>query len=52
MTVFDLLMPILAGAVAPLICAIPAQKLAYNTVLARGIDVDQPRNLAKSVKVE
>jgi len=31
---------------------VPAQMLAYHTALARGTDVDQPRNLAKSVTVE
>jgi glutamine---fructose-6-phosphate transaminase (isomerizing) len=37
---------------APLIYAIPAQLLAYHTAIAKGTDVDQPRNLAKSVTVE
>ncbi|WP_416909021.1 MAG: glutamine--fructose-6-phosphate transaminase (isomerizing) [Polymorphobacter sp.] len=36
----------------PLITAIPIQLLAYHTALAKGTDVDQPRNLAKSVTVE
>ena len=39
-------------AVAPLLYAIPVQLLAYYTALAKGTDVDQPRNLAKSVTVE
>jgi len=38
--------------IAPIIYAAPAQLLAYHTALAKGTDVDQPRNLAKSVTVE
>jgi glutamine---fructose-6-phosphate transaminase (isomerizing) len=38
--------------VAPLLYAIPIQLLAYHVALAKGTDVDQPRNLAKSVTVE
>ncbi|MEM6623932.1 MAG: glutamine--fructose-6-phosphate transaminase (isomerizing) [Pseudomonadota bacterium] len=38
--------------VAPILYALPAQQLAYFTALAKGTDVDQPRNLAKSVTVE
>ncbi len=38
--------------VAPILYAVPAQQLAYFAALARGTDVDQPRNLAKSVTVE
>ena len=38
--------------VAPILYALPAQQLAYYTALAKGTDVDQPRNLAKSVTVE
>ena len=37
---------------APLLYAVPAQLLAYHTAVAKGTDVDQPRNLAKSVTVE
>jgi len=37
---------------APLIYSLPVQLLAYHTALAKGTDVDQPRNLAKSVTVE
>ena len=37
---------------APIILAIPAQILAYQTAVEKGTDVDQPRNLAKSVTVE
>ena len=38
--------------VAPLLHALPMQLLAYHTAVAKGTDVDQPRNLAKSVTVE
>lgn len=38
--------------IAPLITAIPVQLLAYHVAVAKGTDVDQPRNLAKSVTVE
>ncbi|MBU6235480.1 MAG: glutamine--fructose-6-phosphate transaminase (isomerizing), partial [Alphaproteobacteria bacterium] len=38
--------------VAPILYAIPAQLLAYHVAVAKGTDVDQPRNLAKSVTVE
>ena len=37
---------------APLLYALPAQLLAYHAAIAKGTDVDQPRNLAKSVTVE
>ena len=45
-------MPPVAAALAPILYAIPAQLLAYHTAIAKGTDVDQPRNLAKSVTVE
>jgi glucosamine--fructose-6-phosphate aminotransferase (isomerizing) len=45
-------MPPVANALAPILYAIPAQLLAYHTAIAKGTDVDQPRNLAKSVTVE
>jgi glucosamine--fructose-6-phosphate aminotransferase (isomerizing) len=38
--------------IAPLLYALPMQLLAYHTAVAKGTDVDQPRNLAKSVTVE
>jgi glucosamine--fructose-6-phosphate aminotransferase (isomerizing) len=41
-----------AGVLSPIVHAIPVQLLAYNAALARGTDVDKPRNLAKSVTVE
>lgn len=40
------------GILSPVVHAIPVQMLAYHTALARGTDVDKPRNLAKSVTVE
>ena len=47
-----LTMPSVSDAFAPILYAIPAQLLAYHTAIAKGTDVDQPRNLAKSVTVE
>jgi glucosamine--fructose-6-phosphate aminotransferase (isomerizing) len=47
-----IVLPKVPAMTAPLVYAIPAQMLAYHTALARGTDVDQPRNLAKSVTVE
>ncbi len=45
-------MPAAAHLVQPILATIPLQLLAYHTAVARGTDVDQPRNLAKSVTVE
>ncbi len=45
-------MPLVDDFVAPLLYAIPVQLLAYHTAVVKGTDVDQPRNLAKSVTVE
>lgn len=45
-------MPQTPDLVAPIVYAVPAQLLAYYTAIAKGTDVDQPRNLAKSVTVE
>jgi glucosamine--fructose-6-phosphate aminotransferase (isomerizing) len=45
-------MPKVPDALGPILYAIPAQLLAYHTAVAKGTDVDQPRNLAKSVTVE
>ena len=45
-------MPDHAGILSPILHTIPLQLLAYHTALARGNDVDKPRNLAKSVTVE
>lgn len=47
-----IVMPTVHAFVAPLVHVIPQQLLAYHTALLRGTDVDQPRNLAKSVTVE
>ncbi|MNI92732.1 Glutamine--fructose-6-phosphate aminotransferase [isomerizing] [compost metagenome] len=38
--------------ISPLVYAVPMQLLAYYTAVQKGTDVDQPRNLAKSVTVE
>lgn len=40
------------GLLSPVVHSIPVQLLAYHTAIARGTDVDKPRNLAKSVTVE
>ena len=40
------------GALSPIVHVVPLQLLAYHTAVARGTDVDKPRNLAKSVTVE
>jgi glucosamine--fructose-6-phosphate aminotransferase (isomerizing) len=48
----QLRMPEVAEPFAPILYALPAQLLAYHTAVAKGTDVDQPRNLAKSVTVE
>ncbi|AVO37226.1 glutamine--fructose-6-phosphate transaminase (isomerizing) [Pukyongiella litopenaei] len=45
-------MPQVHPVLSPILYAIPAQLLAYHTAVAKGTDVDQPRNLAKSVTVE
>ena len=45
-------LPQVAEPFAPILYALPAQLLAYHTAVAKGTDVDQPRNLAKSVTVE
>ena len=47
-----LTLPMAGRLSAPMLYAIPAQLLAYHTAIAKGTDVDQPRNLAKSVTVE
>ncbi len=48
----SLTLPEVEPTFAPILYAIPAQLLAYHTAIAKGTDVDQPRNLAKSVTVE
>ena len=47
-----LAMPQVPELLAPIVYAVPVQLLAYHTATAKGTDVDQPRNLAKSVTVE
>jgi glutamine---fructose-6-phosphate transaminase (isomerizing) len=47
-----LILPDVPATITPLIYAIPVQLLAYHTAVIMGTDVDQPRNLAKSVTVE
>ena len=47
-----LTLPEMASTVTPLVYAVPVQLMAYHTAVALGTDVDQPRNLAKSVTVE
>jgi len=49
---YTLEMPAVDPFVAPILYALPIQLLAYHTAVAKGTDVDQPRNLAKSVTVE
>jgi hypothetical protein len=49
---FGIAIPHCAPFVALLLYAIPIQLLAYHTAVIKGTDVDQPRNLAKSVTVE
>jgi glucosamine--fructose-6-phosphate aminotransferase (isomerizing) len=51
-TMATIVMPSVHPIVAPIINAIPIQLLAYHTAVFMGKDVDQPRNLAKSVTVE
>ena len=52
--IFDVLLPIppVHELVSPLLTIVPMQLLAYHVAAHRGLDVDQPRNLAKSVTVE
>jgi glucosamine--fructose-6-phosphate aminotransferase (isomerizing) len=51
-TMATVVLPDVAPEVAPIVYSIPVQLLAYHTAVVRGTDVDQPRNLAKSVTVE
>jgi glutamine---fructose-6-phosphate transaminase (isomerizing) len=51
-TLETLILPEMPSTVTPLVYAIPVQLLAYHTAVFLGTDVDQPRNLAKSVTVE
>jgi glucosamine--fructose-6-phosphate aminotransferase (isomerizing) len=51
-SIVTLTLPEMPATVTPLVYAIPVQLLAYHTAVVMGTDVDQPRNLAKSVTVE
>ena len=51
-TLETIVLPDMPPEVAPIIYAIPVQLIAYHTAVVMGTDVDQPRNLAKSVTVE
>ena len=44
--------PVCDDLIAPIIYTIPLQLLSYHVAIIKGTDVDQPRNLAKSVTVE
>ncbi|PYF03765.1 glutamine--fructose-6-phosphate transaminase [Rhodopseudomonas faecalis] len=48
----NIVLPDMPSAFTPIVYAIPVQLLAYHTAVVMGTDVDQPRNLAKSVTVE
>ncbi|MFN3171274.1 MAG: glutamine--fructose-6-phosphate transaminase (isomerizing) [Hyphomicrobiales bacterium] len=50
--VSKIIMPDMPATITPLVYAVPLQLMAYHTAVMRGTDVDQPRNLAKSVTVE
>ena len=47
-----IILPDVDPMIAPLLSVVPAQLLAYYTSLGKGLDVDKPRNLAKSVTVQ
>jgi glucosamine--fructose-6-phosphate aminotransferase (isomerizing) len=51
-SVVTITLPDMAASFTPLVYAVPVQLLAYHTAVVMGTDVDQPRNLAKSVTVE
>ncbi|HST94523.1 MAG TPA: glutamine--fructose-6-phosphate aminotransferase, partial [Microvirga sp.] len=51
-TMATIVMPLAHPVVAPIVHSVPIQLLAYHTAVFMGKDVDQPRNLAKSVTVE
>ncbi len=48
----DIILPDVDELLTPLLSVVPTQLLAYYTSLNKGLDVDKPRNLAKSVTVE
>ena len=51
-TMGTIVLPEMPATITPLVYAIPVQLLAYHMAVIRGTNVDQPRNLAKSVTVE
>ena len=51
-TLETIILPDVPPEIAPIVYAIPVQLIAYHTAVVMGTDVDQPRNLAKSVTVE
>jgi len=51
-SLIKLTLPAMPATVTPLVYAVPVQLIAYHTAVVMGTDVDQPRNLAKSVTVE
>ena len=51
-SLMTIVLPDMGAIFAPMVYAIPVQLLAYHTAVVMGTDVDQPRNLAKSVTVE
>ena len=51
-TMATIVLPDVDEVIAPMIFSLPIQLLAYHTAVFMGTDVDQPRNLAKSVTVE
>jgi len=51
-SIVTLTLPEMPATVTPLVYAVPVQLIAYHTAVVMGTDVDQPRNLAKSVTVE
>jgi glucosamine--fructose-6-phosphate aminotransferase (isomerizing) len=51
-SLLTLILPTMPATVAPIVYAVPVQLIAYHTAVIMGTDVDQPRNLAKSVTVE
>ena len=50
--VTHILMPDCPSVISPIVYTVPLQLLAYHVAVLKGTDVDQPRNLAKSVTVE
>jgi glutamine---fructose-6-phosphate transaminase (isomerizing) len=51
-TIATIVMPDVPATIAPIVYSVPIQLIAYHTAVEMGTDVDQPRNLAKSVTVE